>query len=134
MNGQSAAVIGGLLGLVAATALGVLRFVLAEGPEAEAQMLGNVAFALVYASPYLLTLVVSRTRDAAARGGLLMALGLLSWAASFSTFSLITVNSSSRDRRDLARIGLEPALNSGPPAMGRTLLSGRGGWRRGHRL
>ena len=91
MTGQSAAVVGGLLGLVAATALGVLRFALADSPEAEAQMLGNVAFALVYASPYLLTLVVSRTRDSAARGGLLMALGLLSWAASFSTFSLVTV-------------------------------------------
>ena len=89
--GQGAAVVGGLMGLVAATALGVLRFALADRPEAEAQMLGNVAFALVYASPYLLTLAVSRTRDPAARGGLLMALGLLSWAASFSTFSLVTV-------------------------------------------
>ena len=42
-------------------------------------------------SPFLLTLVVSRTHDPAARAGLLLALGLLSFVASFSTWSLVTV-------------------------------------------
>ena len=55
------------------------------------QVAGNIAFTLVYASPYLLALIASRAGDPGVRGSLLAALGLLSLVASFSTFSLVTV-------------------------------------------
>ena len=89
--GTRAAVIGAVLGIVPALGLGSLRFLLAEGPESAAQITGNVAFALVYLSPYLLALIASRLRDPGVRGGLLAAIGLLSLAASFSSMALVTV-------------------------------------------
>ena len=76
---------------MAAVGLGSLPFLLAEGPESAAQIAGNIAFSLVYASPYLLALIASRARDPGVRGGLLAAVGLLSLAASFSSMSLVTV-------------------------------------------
>ena len=85
------AVLGGILGLVAATGLGALRLLGSDGPLLREGLFGDTVFALVYMTPYLLTFVASRTRHPAARGGLLMALGLLSLVASFSTFSLVTV-------------------------------------------
>ena len=89
--GRRLALIAGVLGLVPAIGLGSLRMVLGEAPEVGVQLLGNLAFALVYAAPYLLILAVSRANDPATRGGLLLALALLSLAASFSTFSLVTI-------------------------------------------
>ena len=68
-----------------------MRILNSEAPENAAQVAGNIAFTLVYASPYLLALIASRARDPGVRGGLLAALGLLSLVASFSTFSLVTV-------------------------------------------
>ena len=55
------------------------------------QLAGNTVFALVYASPYLLTLIASKEKRPAVRGGLLAALGILSLAASFSELSLVTI-------------------------------------------
>ena len=90
-RGAGAAVAGAVAGLVPAIALGGLRFLLAEEPEYAEQIAGNAAFALVYASPYLLTLMASREKRPAVRGGLLAALGMLSLAASFSSMSLVTI-------------------------------------------
>jgi hypothetical protein len=90
-NGQRAAIIAGLLGLVPAVVLGGLRFINQEPPEIKEQVLGNLVFALALACPYLLVLAVARTRDPAARGSLLLALGILSLAASFVGLSGVTL-------------------------------------------
>ena len=90
-DAHSLAVLGGTLGLLAATGLGALRLFGSDGPLLKEGLLEDAAFALVYMTPYLLTFVASRTDHPAARGGLLMALGILSLVASFSTFSLVTV-------------------------------------------
>ena len=79
------------MGLVPAVGLGFLRILNSEAPENAAQIAGNIAFTLVYASPYLLALIASRAQDPGVRGGLLAALGLLSLVASFSSMSLVTV-------------------------------------------
>ena len=68
-----------LLGLVPAVGLGALRTILGEAPETSAQLFGNAVFTPAYVAPYLLTLAVSRAPDPAARGGLLLALGILSF-------------------------------------------------------
>ena len=85
------AVLGGTLGLLAATGLGALRLFGSDGPLLKEGLFGDSVFALVYMTPYLLTFAASRVAHPAARGGLLMALGILSLLASFSTFSLVTV-------------------------------------------
>ncbi len=90
-RGARAAVIGAVAGIIPAIGLGCLRVLNSEPPEVAAQLAGNVAFALVYASPYLLTFMASRARDPGVRGGLLAAIGLLSLVASFSDMSLVTV-------------------------------------------
>ena len=74
------------MGLVPAVGLGALRVLNGEAPAVAAQVAGNIAFTLVYASPYLLALIASRAGDPGVRGSLLAALGLLSLVASFSTF------------------------------------------------
>ena len=83
-TGQRAAIIAGLLGLIPALGLGVLSFINQERPEVREQLAGNLVFALVMASPYLLALVAARIRNPAKRGGLLLALGILSLATVFS--------------------------------------------------
>ena len=90
-RGNKAAVVGAIIGLVTAIIIGSLRFLLAEEPEYLEQLAGNTALALVYASPYLLTLIVSKERIPAVRGGLLAAFGFLSFVASFSSLSLVTI-------------------------------------------
>ena len=90
-RGARAAVIGAIAGIIPAIGLGCVRILNSEPPEIAAQLAGNVAFALVYASPYLLALMASGARDPGVRGGLLAAIGLLSLVASFSTFSLVSV-------------------------------------------
>lgn len=90
-RGTRAAVVGALMGLVPAILLGSLRFLLAEGPERTEELVGNIVFTLVYASPYLLTLMASREKRPAVRGGLLAALGLLSLVAGFSSMSLVSL-------------------------------------------
>ena len=79
------------MGLVPAMILGSLRFLLAEGPERTEELFGNIVFILVYASPYLLTLMASKEKRSAVRGALLAALGLLSLVASFSSMSLVSL-------------------------------------------
>ena len=90
-HGSRPALVGAMIGLIPAIFTGSLRFLLAEKPEYFEQLAGNTAFALVYASPYLLTLIASRERMPAVRGGLLAALGILSFASSFSSLSLVTI-------------------------------------------
>ena len=90
-RGTRAAVVGAIMGLVSATILGSLRFLLAEGPERTEELAGNIVFVLVYASPYLLTLMASKEKRPAVRGGLLTALDLLSLVASFSSMSLVSL-------------------------------------------
>ena len=68
-----------------------MRILNGEPPKVVDEAIGNIAFTLVYASPYLLALIASRARDPGVRGGLLAALGLLSFLASFSTLSLVTI-------------------------------------------
>ncbi len=85
------AVVGAIIGLVPAVGLGCVRVLNSEPPEVAGQLAGNIAFALVYASPYLLALMASGVRDPGVRGGLLAAIGLLSLVASFSAFSLVSV-------------------------------------------
>lgn len=89
--GQRAAVIAGVLGLVPALVLGLMRLMNQETPEVREQLLGNLAFVLVLASPYLLALVVSRFSNPAARGALLLALATLSLVASFIALSGATL-------------------------------------------
>ena len=91
-RGTRLALIGAIAGLVPAAGLGSLPFLNADGPEATIQIAGNVAFALLYLSPYALALMASRTRDPATRGGFLISVGLLSLVASFSLFlSLVSL-------------------------------------------
>lgn len=90
-RGQRASVIAGLLGLIPALGLGSLRFINGEPPEVSEELAGNIVFALVMVAPYLLALAVARIRIPAARGGLLLALGMLSLAATFSALSGVTV-------------------------------------------
>ena len=73
------------MGLVPAVALG------SGGLLSESEPAARVAFTLTYATPYLLALLASRSRNPGVRGGLLAAIALLSLAASFSSFSLVTV-------------------------------------------
>ena len=89
-RGSRAAAIGAVLGLVPAAGLGLLSFYNSGGPPGE-HIAGAVSLALVYASPYVVVLIASRVRSAGARGGLLVPIGLLSLAASFSSMSLVTV-------------------------------------------
>jgi hypothetical protein len=72
--------IAGILGLVPAAFLGARLFFSQEQPVAW-------ALALLYGTPYLLALWLSRSEDHAARGGLLLTLGLISLAASFSSLA-----------------------------------------------
>ena len=90
-RGIHAAKAGGILGIVPAVALGVLRFALSEEPETFPQLAGHIAFTLVYLAPYALVLIAGAAPNPGVRGGLLLALGLLSLAASFSAFSLVTL-------------------------------------------
>ena len=90
-RGTRAAVVGAVAGLVPAIVIGSLRFILADEPQHAEQLAGNAVFVLVYASPYLLTLMASQEKRPAVRGGLLAALGILSFAASFSSMSLVTI-------------------------------------------
>ena len=61
-RGARAAVIGAVAGIIPAIGLGCVRVLNSEPPEVAAQLAGNIAFALVYASPYLLALMASRAR------------------------------------------------------------------------
>ena len=85
------AVIGAILGLLGAAALGLLQLLGDDGPMTAERLFGGTVFTLLYTSPYLLTLLAGRVAQPAARGGLLMALGTVSLIASFAAFSLITV-------------------------------------------
>ena len=89
--GTRAAVVGSILGIVPAVALGVLRFALSEGPETVPQLAGHIAFTLVFLAPYALALIAGAAPNPGVRGGLLLALGLLSLATSFSVLSLTTL-------------------------------------------
>ena len=91
-RGTKVAMIGAVVGLVPAAGLGSLRFLNAEPPVAVSEIAGNIAFALIYLSPYALAAAASRVRDPSVRGGFLIAIGLLSLAASFSAFlSLVSI-------------------------------------------
>ena len=87
-RGGKAALIGAALGLLGALGLASLPLFNASRPG---QLAGNLAFLLAYATPYLLALIAARAPHPGVRGGLLLAVGLLSFAASFSTLSLVTV-------------------------------------------
>ncbi len=89
--GVRLATIGAGTGLVAAIALGASQFLGAKGPEVAPQFAGYIAFTLIYLSPYIIAFIASRIRDSGTRGGLLVAVGLLSLAASFSPLALVTV-------------------------------------------
>ena len=89
--GTRAALVGSILGAVPAVALGLLRFALSEEPEAFPQLAGHIAFTLVYLAPYVLVLIAGAAPNPGVRGGLLLALGLLSLATSFSVLSLTTL-------------------------------------------
>ncbi len=84
-RGTTAAVVGAVIGLVTVAVLGSLIFLLHDEPGFAVHFAGKIALTLVYASPYLFALIASRARRPATRGGLLLAFGLLSLAASFSS-------------------------------------------------
>ena len=90
-QGAHAAKVGGVLGIVPAVALSLLGFALSEEPETFPRLAGHVAFTLVYLAPYALVLVAGAAPNPGVRGGLLLALGLLSLAASFTSLSLVTL-------------------------------------------
>lgn len=89
--GTRAALVGSILGAVPAVTLGFLRFALSEEPEALPQLAGHIAFTLVYLAPYALVLIAKAAPNPGVRGGLLLALGLLSLAVSFSALSVATL-------------------------------------------
>ena len=91
VRGTHAAKVGGVLGIVPAVALSLLGFALSEEPETFPQLAGHVASTLVYLAPYALVLIAGAAPNPGVRGGLLLPLGLLSLAASFSAFSLVTL-------------------------------------------
>ncbi len=78
--------IAALVGLVPATGLGALGFFNGHGPLFGEETPGYAVLGLVYMSPYLMALAAWRTCAAAARGGVLLPLGLLSLAATVSIF------------------------------------------------
>ena len=86
--GTRAAIVGCVLGIVPAVALGILSFALSEEPEAFPQLAGHIALTLVYLAPYALVIIAVAAPNPRVRGGLLLALGLLSFVASFSVFLL----------------------------------------------
>lgn len=90
-RGTHAAKVGGILGIVPAAALGVLGFALSEEPETFPQLTGHIAFTLVYLAPYALVLIAGSASNPGVRGGLLLALGLLSLAGSFTSLSAVTL-------------------------------------------
>ena len=90
-RGTRAAVVGAVMGLVTVIGLGSLLFLPDYGPNFALQFAGKIALILVYASPYLFALAASRAERPGTRGGLLLAFGLLSLVASFSSLSLVTL-------------------------------------------
>lgn len=90
-RGTRAAVFGTVIGLVPAVVLGSLPFLFADEPVVREQLVGNAVFALWYASPYLLTFMASKEKRPGVRGGLLTAFGILSFAACFSSLSLVSM-------------------------------------------
>ena len=90
-RGTRAAVLGTVIGLIPAVILGSLPFLLADEPMVREQLTGNAVFALWYASPYLLTFIASKERRPGVRGSLLTAFGMLSFAACFSSMSLVSI-------------------------------------------
>ena len=90
-RGRRAATAGAAVGLLGAVVLGSLRFFATGEPEVVSQLAGDFAFMLAYMSPYLLAFIAARVQAPGVRGGLLLAVGVLSFAASFSSFSLVTV-------------------------------------------
>ena len=85
-RGTRAAVFGSAVGLIPAISLAFYWF-LSQEPDVAEQRAGYLALALVFLSPYVLALIVSRVRDPGVRSGLLFGVGLLSLVASFSTLS-----------------------------------------------
>lgn len=90
-GGQKAALIGGLIGLASALGLGGLRFINSEPPKWRAEIFGTLVFASIYATPYIVAILLSRVRDSGTRGALLLPLALLSLVAGFSAFSGVTI-------------------------------------------
>ncbi len=85
------AVLGGIAGFLPAALLFLVILLNSDGPIVKEGLFGDSVLVLVYMSPYLLVLIACPIRQLAARGGLLIAMGMLSLIASFSSFSLITV-------------------------------------------
>ena len=81
---------GGLLGLVPATGLAVLRMANSH-PLGWEEVPGNTVFGVVYSLPYILALITSRLPQAAAQAPLLLSVTLLSFLASFSAFSGVSL-------------------------------------------
>ena len=100
--------IGAVVGLVPAVGLGALRVLNGEAPAVAAQVAGNIAFTLVYASPYLLALIASRAGDPGVRGSLLAALGLLSLVAQLLNLLAGQRRPAARDVHSLVRLCQEP--------------------------
>lgn len=88
--GRETVFIGGIVGLLPSLVLGTLLFVNQEPGESESQIFGKTVFAIFYVSPYLMALMLSRTRDPATRGALVLTVALLSMGASFTSVAGIT--------------------------------------------
>ena len=90
-RGSGAAALASAIGVVSAIFLGSLMFILSEEPGADEQFAGSVVLALYFVAPYLLIYMASKVRRPGARGALLAVFGLLPFAASFSTLSLVSL-------------------------------------------
>ena len=90
-RGTRAAVVGAVMGLVTVIGSGSLLFLPDYGSNFAPRFASKIALILVYASPYLFALAASRAERPGTRGGLLLAFGLLSLVASFSSLSLLTL-------------------------------------------
>ena len=80
---------GAIIGLIPALGLSILRTV--NHPSGWELLPGNTVFGLIYISPYLVAIYASRPQSISAQAPLLLAAATLSFIASFSALSGVSI-------------------------------------------
>ena len=81
--------VGAIIGLIPALGLSILRTV--NHPSGWELLPGNTVFGLIYISPYLVAIYASRLQSISAQAPLLLAAATLSFIASFSALSGVSI-------------------------------------------
>lgn len=89
--GHFSGLLGGMWGIVAAIALGGLRFALSEPPLRSAELIGDIAFLAVYVAPFALALLALRWKNSAHRATAWIAGSTLALWGAFTAFSGISL-------------------------------------------